>query len=181
MNDLTKLAPAKVFSFFRQIAAIHHGSGNTAQIAQFCLDFAAERGLKAVKDAGDNVIIYADGTPGYENSESGYSAWLASMGGSRVNVVISEVMTSNACTAISPIGMSLSFLPFPNTLMKPSDRYRPDIPSPAASETRRPQLYSTSSMALSRFPIQSVTSTDPIMASTSSTDKTVGRYLPSFG
>ena len=40
-------------------------------------------------------------TPGYENSESGYSAWLASMGGSRVNVVISEVMTSNACTAIS--------------------------------------------------------------------------------
>lgn len=70
MNDLTKLAPAKVFSFFRQIAAIPHGSGNTAQIAQFCLDFAAERGLKAVKDAGDNVIIYADGTPGYENSES---------------------------------------------------------------------------------------------------------------
>ncbi|MBQ9110945.1 MAG: beta-Ala-His dipeptidase [Oscillospiraceae bacterium] len=69
MNDLTKLAPAKVFSFFRQIAAIPHGSGNTAQIAQFCLDFAAERGLKAVKDAGDNVIIYADGTPGYENSE----------------------------------------------------------------------------------------------------------------
>ncbi len=69
MNDLTKLEPAKVFSFFRQIAAIPHGSGNTAQIAQFCLDFAAERGLKAVKDAGDNVIIYADGTPGYENSE----------------------------------------------------------------------------------------------------------------
>ena len=40
-------------------------------------------------------------TPGYENSESGYSAWLASMGGSRVNVVISEVMTANACTAIN--------------------------------------------------------------------------------
>ena len=40
-------------------------------------------------------------TPGYANSESGYSAWLVSMGGSRVNVVISEVMTANACVSIS--------------------------------------------------------------------------------
>ncbi len=69
MNQLDHLEPAKVFAFFRQISAIPHGSGNTAQIAQFCLDFAAQRGLKAVKDKGDNVIIYAPGTAGYENSE----------------------------------------------------------------------------------------------------------------
>lgn len=40
-------------------------------------------------------------TPGYENSESGYAAWLSSMGGSRVEILISEVMTANSCTAIS--------------------------------------------------------------------------------
>ncbi len=69
MNDLNQLKPKKVYDFFREIAAIPHGSGNTAQIAQYCLDYAAKRGLKAVKDQGDNVIIYAPGTPGYENSE----------------------------------------------------------------------------------------------------------------
>ncbi len=69
MNDLNQLKPKKVYDFFREIAAIPHGSGNTAQIAQYCLDYAAKRGLKAVKDQGDNVIIYAPGTPGYEDSE----------------------------------------------------------------------------------------------------------------
>ncbi len=69
MNNLSNLKPEKVFEFFSQIAEIPHGSGNTEQIAQFCLDFAKERNLKAVRDKGGNVIIYADGTEGYENSE----------------------------------------------------------------------------------------------------------------
>ncbi len=69
MNNYAMLKPEKVYEFFRQISRIPHGSGNTEQIAQFCLDFAAKRNLKAVKDNGGNVIIYADGTPGYENSE----------------------------------------------------------------------------------------------------------------
>lgn len=68
MNDLNQLRPQKVFDFFRQISEIPHGSGNTEQIAQYCLDYAAKRDLKAVKDAGGNVIIYAPGTEGYENS-----------------------------------------------------------------------------------------------------------------
>lgn len=67
MNTLDSLRPEKVFAFFREIAAIPHGSGNTAQIAQYCLDFAAARGLKAVLDKGGNVIIWADATPGYEH------------------------------------------------------------------------------------------------------------------
>lgn len=69
MKNISELKPQKVFDFFRQISEIPHGSGNTEQIAQFCLDFAKERNLKAVKDCGGNVIIYADGTEGYENSE----------------------------------------------------------------------------------------------------------------
>lgn len=69
MNNINSLKPEKVFRFFNEISQIPHGSGNTAQIAEYCLEFAAERNLKAVMDEGDNVIIYADGTQGYENSE----------------------------------------------------------------------------------------------------------------
>lgn len=69
MKNINELRPEKVFEFFRQISEIPHGSGNTDQIAQYCLNFAKERNLKAIKDFGGNVIIYADGTDGYENSE----------------------------------------------------------------------------------------------------------------
>ena len=40
-------------------------------------------------------------TPGFENSEEGHKAWLRSMGGDHTQVVISEVMTGNYCTAIN--------------------------------------------------------------------------------
>ena len=59
----------KVFDYFKEICKIPHGSGNTEMIEKYCLDFARKHNLKAVKDAGRNVIIYADGTKGYENSE----------------------------------------------------------------------------------------------------------------
>ncbi len=59
----------KVFEYFKAICEIPHGSGNTEQIEKYCLDFAAKHNLKAVQDAGRNVIIYADGTKGYENCE----------------------------------------------------------------------------------------------------------------
>ena len=68
MQQLNELKPQKVYHFFEEISAIPRGSGNTEEIAAYCLRFAEERGLRAVKDRGRNVIIYADGTPGYENS-----------------------------------------------------------------------------------------------------------------
>ena len=69
MHVLQELEPKKVFEFFEEISQIPHGSGNTAQIAAYCMDFAKQRGLRAIHDAGGNVIIYAPGTEGYENSE----------------------------------------------------------------------------------------------------------------
>ncbi|MBQ8297813.1 MAG: aminoacyl-histidine dipeptidase [Ruminococcus sp.] len=69
MDNISNLRPEKVFDFFRQISEIPRGSGNTEKITQYCLDFAEQRNLRAVKDEGGNVIIYADGTEGYENSE----------------------------------------------------------------------------------------------------------------
>lgn len=39
-------------------------------------------------------------TPGYENSETGFDAWLMAMGADNMPVVISEVMTSNRCIPV---------------------------------------------------------------------------------
>ena len=67
---LSELSPKEVFYYFQKLASIPHGSGNTDRIAEFCMDFAREHGLKARKDHANNVVIFADGTTGYEKSET---------------------------------------------------------------------------------------------------------------
>lgn len=67
---LSELSPREVFYYFQKLASIPRGSGNTDQIAEFCMDFAREHGLKARRDHANNVVIFADGTPGYEKSEA---------------------------------------------------------------------------------------------------------------
>lgn len=57
-----------VFNFFEQLSAIPRGSGNMNAVALFCENFAKEHGLKYVRDNANNVVIYKDGTPGYQNS-----------------------------------------------------------------------------------------------------------------
>ncbi len=69
MNKLTNLNPKKVFAFFEEISLIPRGSGNMGKIADFCVDFAKSRGLRYVRDDADNVIIYKNGTVGFENSK----------------------------------------------------------------------------------------------------------------
>lgn len=69
MSILEHLKPSKVFYYFEEIAKIPHGSGNTKQIAAWCMAYAKQHGLKATLDDAGNVIIYAKGTTGYENSE----------------------------------------------------------------------------------------------------------------
>ncbi len=64
---LENLNPKKVFHYFEEISAIPHGSGNIEAIGDYCMRFAEARGLKAVKEKCGTVIIYADGTGGYEN------------------------------------------------------------------------------------------------------------------
>lgn len=67
--NYSELEPKKVYKFFGDIAAVPHGSGNTAAIAEYLMNFAKERNLDAIYDKGGNVIIFKAGTPGYENSE----------------------------------------------------------------------------------------------------------------
>lgn len=67
--DINELSPTEVFSYFQEICAIPHGSGNTGMIADYCLEFAKLHGLKARKDTSDNVVIFKAGSSGYEDCE----------------------------------------------------------------------------------------------------------------
>ena len=67
--NLNELTPSEVFSYFEKICSIPHGSGNTGLIADYCLEFAKVHGLKARKDAADNVVIFKAGSSGYEDCE----------------------------------------------------------------------------------------------------------------
>ena len=67
---LAGLEPAAVFGYFEEICAIPHGSRNTKQISDYLVAFAKEQGLRYVQDELNNVLIFKDGTPGYEDHES---------------------------------------------------------------------------------------------------------------
>lgn len=68
--DAVKLAglePKSVFSYFEKICSIPHGSGNTKAISDYLVSFAKEHGLKYIQDDINNVIIFGEGTCGYED------------------------------------------------------------------------------------------------------------------
>jgi dipeptidase D len=69
MLELGTIEAKQVFTFFQEITQIPHGSGNTERMAAYCMEFAKARNLRAVQDAGGNVVIYKQGTAGYENSQ----------------------------------------------------------------------------------------------------------------
>lgn len=66
-HPLAGLEPASVMHYFEQICAIPHGSRNTKPISDYLVDFAKTRGLKYRQDEANNVIIWKDATPGYED------------------------------------------------------------------------------------------------------------------
>lgn len=68
MPVLSGIEPTKVFKYFEEICSVPHGSGNTKQISDYCAGFAKERGLRYIQDATNNVVIFKDGTEGYESS-----------------------------------------------------------------------------------------------------------------
>ena len=70
--DAVKLAglePAAVFGYFEEICAIPHGSRNTKAISDYLVGFAKERDLRYIQDEANNVIIFQNGTCGYEDHE----------------------------------------------------------------------------------------------------------------
>ena len=63
---LAGLEPGAVFYYFEQLCAIPHGSGNTKAISDFLVSFAKEQGLRYIQDEANNVILFGDASPGYE-------------------------------------------------------------------------------------------------------------------
>ncbi len=68
MAILSELEPKPVFRYFEEICGIPHGSTNTKKISDYLMAFAEEHELRAEQDSMNNVIIWKEGTPGYENA-----------------------------------------------------------------------------------------------------------------
>ena len=64
---LAGLEPASVFAYFEKICSIPHGSRNTKTISDYLVSFAKEHGIRYEQDALNNVLMYQDGTCGYED------------------------------------------------------------------------------------------------------------------
>lgn len=69
MAVLSGLKPEKVMEYFEALCSVPHGSGNTKIISDLCVSFAKELGLKYRQEPCNNVIIWKDGSAGYEGSE----------------------------------------------------------------------------------------------------------------
>ena len=67
VKRLAGLEPAAVFGYFEEICAIPHGSRNTRMISDYLVNFAKSNDLRYIQDEADNVIIFGDATPGYED------------------------------------------------------------------------------------------------------------------
>ncbi len=66
-KKLAGLEPAAVFGYFEELCAIPHGSRNTKAISDYLVAFAREQGLRHQQDELNNVLIFKDGTAGYED------------------------------------------------------------------------------------------------------------------
>lgn len=66
MRITEQLEPARVFYYFEEIASIPHGSRNTKQISDYCVDFAKAHNLEYYQDDYNNVIIIREASNGYE-------------------------------------------------------------------------------------------------------------------
>lgn len=66
-NKLAGLQPANVFAYFEKLCSMPHGSGNTKIISDYLVSFAREQGLRYFQDALNNVVIFGEGTCGFED------------------------------------------------------------------------------------------------------------------
>ncbi|HAT62671.1 MAG TPA: cytosol nonspecific dipeptidase, partial [Prevotella sp.] len=67
MNEIKKLNPEEIWRNFDALTQIPRPSGHLEKVQQFLLDFAKKAGVKAFKDAGNNIYMHKPATPGMEN------------------------------------------------------------------------------------------------------------------
>ncbi len=64
---LAGLQPEAVFGYFEKLCSIPHGSRNTKMISDYLVSFAKEQGIRYVQDELNNVLMFQEGTCGYED------------------------------------------------------------------------------------------------------------------
>jgi len=64
---LAGLEPRAVFGYFEKLCSIPHGSRNTKQISDYLVSFAEEHGIRYIQDDLNNVLLFQEGTCGYED------------------------------------------------------------------------------------------------------------------
>ena len=69
MSDVSMLAPQEVFRYFKEISDVPRASRHNEKISAYLVKFAREHGLEYYQDEALNVIIWKDGTHGYEDSD----------------------------------------------------------------------------------------------------------------
>ena len=68
MAVITGIHPESVFRFFEEISSVPRGSGNTEKMTEYLANFSFDRDLEGGADDNGNVVIYKNGSAGYENA-----------------------------------------------------------------------------------------------------------------
>ena len=64
---LEGIQPERVLYYFEEICKIPHGSRNTKQISDYCMEFAKKHGLEARQDMWNNCLIKKEASAGRED------------------------------------------------------------------------------------------------------------------
>ena len=70
MGVLSGINNERFFDYFEDLTKIPRGSGNEQRVSDYLVKFAASHGFEYIRDEMNNVIIYKNATPGYENSDT---------------------------------------------------------------------------------------------------------------
>lgn len=66
-NDLESLQPKEVFSHFKAIAAVPHGSGNEARLSDGIFGYLQSKGIDCRQDEARNLVAHLPASAGYED------------------------------------------------------------------------------------------------------------------
>ncbi len=67
---INELNPKEIWQNFYLLTQVPRPSGHLEKVQKFLLDWAAERGIEAYKDGGENIVMRKPATPGHENSKT---------------------------------------------------------------------------------------------------------------
>ena len=70
MSEIKNLQPSGIWTNFDALTQVPRPSGHLEKVQQFLLSWAAARGIEAMKDGGENIVMRKPATPGMENRKT---------------------------------------------------------------------------------------------------------------